>query len=69
MMDNLVKVIGLEHAKAPYMQRQLSRPSVNLAAIARELGFADPYAFSRLFKRHSGLPPSRFAAVHRQARR
>lgn len=37
--------------------------------IAGELGFADPYYFSRLFKRHCGLSPSRFAAVHRRAPR
>ncbi|MFA5203916.1 MAG: AraC family transcriptional regulator [Lentisphaeria bacterium] len=35
--------------------------------IAGELGFADPYYFSRLFKRHCGLSPSRFAAGHRRA--
>jgi AraC-like DNA-binding protein len=28
--------------------------------VAAELGYSDPFAFSRQFKRHTGLPPSHF---------
>lgn len=29
-----------------------------VAAVARSVGYSDPYYFSRLFKKHKGLPPS-----------
>ena len=35
---------------------------VSVKEVAAELGYSDPYFFSRMFKRHIGEPPSRFRA-------
>jgi AraC-like DNA-binding protein len=38
--------------------------------IAAQVGFSDPYHFSRVFKKHHGIPPVRFQAARaRQSRR
>lgn len=37
----------------------LGRPGASVKAVALELGFTDPFTFSRAFKRVTGLPPSR----------
>lgn len=34
----------------------------SVTATAREVGYGDPYGFSAAFKRHHGLPPSRWSA-------
>lgn len=39
----------------------------NVKEAAAELGFADQYYFSRLFKRHSDLSPSQFSSVRRSS--
>ncbi len=38
-------------------QRQLARPGASVKAVALELGFADPFTFSRAFKRVTGRAP------------
>ncbi len=35
-----------------------TRKGVTIREVAFELGFADPYYFSRLYKKHRGFPPS-----------
>ena len=41
------------------VHRQLLRnPRLQMAEIAERLGFSDPAAFSRAFRKWSGLPPS-----------
>lgn len=41
-------------------QRLLDAPEARVKEVALELGFSDPYAFSRAFKRHTGLAPSQW---------
>lgn len=38
-------------------QRELARPGASVKAVALELGFADPFTFSRAFKRVTGRSP------------
>jgi len=44
------------------MEFAISRLDVGLSVkeVAAELGYSDPYFFSRMFKRHIGAPPSSF---------
>jgi AraC-like DNA-binding protein len=37
-----------------------SHPEKTIAEIALRVGFADPFYFSRLFRKYKGLPPSQF---------
>ncbi len=39
---------------------RLSKPGTSVKEVAEELGFADPYHFSRVFKRFHGVPPVSF---------
>jgi AraC family transcriptional activator of pobA len=41
-------------------RRALAYTDNNIAAIARDLGFADPSYFTRFFRRSEGMPPGRF---------
>lgn len=41
----------------------LRRPQSTLAAVAREVGYADPYAFAAAFKREVGTAPGRWRAL------
>jgi len=42
--------------------------AVNITMIAERLGYADPYYFSKLFKRHYGIPPSKFIELKQDGR-
>jgi ABC-2 type transport system ATP-binding protein len=44
-------------------QVRLGRAGASVKAVALELGFADPFAFSRAFKRATGRSPRAWAAV------
>lgn len=35
-----------------------TRPGVTVREVAQSLGFQDPYYFSRLYRKHRGMPPS-----------
>ena len=52
------------------LARELLRePSITLAQVASEVGYANEYAFSAAFKRHAGDPPGRWRArqgAHRE---
>lgn len=50
---------GLRLRKAK--QRLLAGESVN--AVAASCGYEDPFYFSRLFRRHVGIPPSRYREI------
>lgn len=41
-------------------QRLLGADQARVKEVALELGFSDPYAFSRAFKRHTGVAPSQW---------
>lgn len=41
-------------------KERLFRPEVNIKELSFELGFRDPYYFSRLFKKKEGLSPKHF---------
>ena len=46
---------------------RLLEPGASIKKVAGELGFSDPYHFSRVFKRLMGMPPGRFARAHRRS--
>lgn len=46
-------------------QQLLRRPEASVKAVALELGFADPFTFSRAFKRVTGRPPRAWQSQHR----
>jgi AraC-like DNA-binding protein len=48
-------------------KRQLLFSSREIKAIALETGFADPYYFSRFFKKKAGLSPEQFRKERRQS--
>lgn len=41
-------------------RRLLARQDLTIAAVARSVGYEDPLLFSRMFRRSTGLSPSRF---------
>lgn len=43
-----------------------SRPDSSLTAISEQVGYTDPYYFSRCFKRYYGVTPSKFLFSHAQ---
>ncbi|MEO6874347.1 MAG: AraC family transcriptional regulator [Opitutaceae bacterium] len=44
-------------------QRRLRQPEASVKAVANELGFADPFTFSRAFKRVTGRSPKAWLAI------
>lgn len=44
--------------KMRYAYQRLAVGEVSVTAVAQELGYADPFHFSRLFRRRMGVPPS-----------
>lgn len=45
----------------------LADPNAHIATVARQVGYDDPYYFSRAFKRHFGVAPANFRQyVHRR---
>jgi AraC-like DNA-binding protein len=45
-------------------QLRLRRPDASVKAAALDLGFADPFTFSRAFKRVTGRSPKTWIAVN-----
>lgn len=62
----LKHLTGLRMAEA---KRRLHSGETPLADISGALGFADPFHFSRVFKRHEGLSPSVYARAGSQGAR
>lgn len=46
-------------ARMRYAQFLLEHSNLNVAGVAREISYSDPYVFSRQFKTIHGYPPSR----------
>lgn len=51
--------------KMAHACRLLDESQLEVRQIAEQLGYADPYYFSRLFRRVVGLAPSHYRALHR----
>lgn len=66
--SHLCRVFKEHHHRTPYAEltdrklqhayRRLNHTSLRIEDIAREVGYEDPFHFSRLFKRRMGFPPS-----------
>jgi len=48
---------------------KLRSPGVLVSEVADDLGFSDPFHFSRTFKRVFGVSPSSFMALQREGER
>ena len=48
--------------------RRLQSPGTLVKQVAGDLGFTDPFHFSRTFKRVFGVSPGRFIRLQRQGR-
>ncbi len=59
----------IERVRMAEAERRLLAEEVEVATLARELGFVDPSAFGRAFKRCSGVSPTDFRAKRRKPRR
>lgn len=52
------------HLKVNKAKELIERDELNIKEIAHRLGFEDQYYFSRLFKKKTGVPPSRWSVFH-----
>jgi AraC-like DNA-binding protein len=50
----------LDEARLRVAQRELGRPGASIKIVAHQLGFSEPSAFHRAFKRWSGQTPAQF---------
>ncbi|MFP4282077.1 MAG: AraC family transcriptional regulator [Opitutales bacterium] len=65
---HLCRVFRAQHGRTPYAEltdrklqhayQRLRRDHLPVQEVAREVGYEDPFHFSRLFKRRMGVPPS-----------
>ncbi len=53
--------------KVAHAAERLLDPDMSVKKVADELGFSDPFHFSRVFKKVMGLPPARFARLHHRS--
>ena len=42
----------------------LQNPDLNLVSVSEQVGYEDPYYFSRCFKKQYGVPPSKYRTTH-----
>jgi AraC-like DNA-binding protein len=56
-------ILGERIARA---QRRLREPGASVKTVALDLGFGDPFTFSRAFKRVAGLPPRAWLTRHQR---
>ena len=52
-----VRRVRVEHAR-----KLLAEPTLSIKEVAAACGFADPYHFSKVFRKIDGLPPSEYRA-------
>jgi AraC-like DNA-binding protein len=50
-------------------KRLLREEELTVAQVADAVGFSDPYHFSRVFRQHVGMPPSRYRDLSRDPAR
>ena len=55
----------LMHLKMRDAAQRLAIPGTLAKQVAQEMGFADPFHFSRVFRRVIGVSPSQFVQMHR----
>jgi AraC-like DNA-binding protein len=46
------------HLRIAEAQRLLRLPDASVTMVSEHLGFENPYHFSRVFRRHTGVAPS-----------
>jgi AraC-like DNA-binding protein len=57
----------LVRQKINYAAQQLQTPGATIKQIADEVGFSDPFHFSRVFKNVLGISPSQFSRLRRHS--
>ncbi len=50
----------LRHIRIDRSSQLLHQTDLQISEIARQVGFVDPFHFSRLFRKYNGMPPSAF---------
>jgi len=53
--------------KMTHAANRLTEKGTSIKQVADELGFSDPFHFSRVFRKVMGLPPGQFARMHHRA--
>ena len=53
------------HLKMERARRYLSQTNLKIKEVAHRLGYTDPYYFSRIFTRHTGLSPANYRREER----
>lgn len=53
----------LIHLKMAHAAERLEVPNLSIKQVADELGFSDPFHFSRVFKKAHGIPPAQFVKI------
>jgi AraC-like DNA-binding protein len=59
----------LIHYRMNKAQEWLQTKQFSVSAVARSVGYADPYYFSRLFKKYKGIAPSQIGLIGRELER
>ena len=54
-----------QRARMQQAQNLLSTTSLLVLTIAEQLGYSDPFSFSKEFKRHSGVAPREYRQLNR----
>lgn len=67
--DQLTPYQYLLRQKVNYAARRLRESEGSIKEIAKDLGFADPFHFSRVFRKVMGIPPGRYSRVASPAKR
>ncbi len=56
----------LARLKMSHASERLQNSGVSVKQVADELGFSDPFHFSRVFKKNVGIPPAEFVKISRR---